>query len=37
MIRKIFLGLFNWKIWFGAFWAFIIPFGISRIAKWLRS
>jgi hypothetical protein len=36
VLHKIISQLLSWNIWIGAFFAFIIPFGISRIVKWLR-
>jgi hypothetical protein len=35
MLQKLLLYLPDWDIWAGAFVAFIVPYGISRIIKWL--
>lgn len=29
--------LLQWDIWFGALISFLIPYGISRVFKWLRN
>lgn len=36
VLKKILSYLPDWDVWVGAFIAFIVPFSISRIVKWLN-